>query len=199
MEKEKKKNTRLVHPRDYHSLPPQRVSITNDSDRYDVQGKNKPEIAAWQPSWWIGCKNNFHRGGYQCDENVSRKYRREGRGNRGRKAANSSLISWRGVNSGLMKAASRHQKAWGPSYKKERRFSIKYVNPAGRIRFSNRLFASERGRWLSCSPYFSRERGNWRETQQFPIRLEITSMIGSDRRELLPGRNYTGTIAREIH
>lgn len=42
-------------------------------------------------------------------------------------------------------------------------------------------------------------RGNWRETQQFPIRLEITSMIGSDRRELLPGRNYTGTIAREIH
>lgn len=170
----KKKNTRLVHPRDYHSLPPQRVSITNDSDRYDVQGKNKPEIAAWQPSWWIGCKNNFHRGGYQCDENVSRKYRREGRGNRGRKAANSSLISWRGVNSGLMKAASRHQKAWGPSYKKERRFSIKYVNPAGRVRFSNRLFASERGRWLSRSPYFSREEG----------KLEGNATISD------PARNY---------
>lgn len=75
---------------------------------------------------------------------------------------------------------------------KNGRFSIEYIN--------DKIFRAG----LEEMAHFGFLRGEGRdslagETQQFPIRLEITSMIGSDRRELLPGRNYTGTIAREIH
>lgn len=122
---------------------------------------------------------------------------RKGRGNRAGKPANSSLISWRvGKQEGMDEADVTSLQ--GVVLYLSRYYNIIRLNIL--IWRVGKIFQVER-RCLShalISPV-SREGNSAGKRNNFRSGCEISSMIGSDRHELLPGRNCTGTIAREIH
>lgn len=110
--KKEKKNTWLVgigHPRDYQ---PPLYSSSTIAIGMTSRGKTSPKLWRDNRAAGSGAKTISIVAAINAMKTSARgrKYRRKGRGNRG-EAANSSLISWRGVNSGWWKrrlAGSRH-------------------------------------------------------------------------------------------